>query len=80
MDSECDISFRFFCERYENIFTFSEAEALQVLADLYGGGDKSNELVVFEHEEMKRQVRFSTTDEIFSAFPIRFLVGLLRAH
>ena len=43
-------------------FTFSEGEALQVLADLHGGGDKSNELVVLEHEEIRQQVRFSATE------------------
>ena len=84
MDSECsNISFRF-CKRYEKK-KFSEAEALQVLADLHGGGDKSNELVVLEYEQIKQQVRFSTTDKIFNCntklIPIRFLlIGLLRAH
>ena len=37
-------------------FAISEDEALQVLADLHGGGDKSNELVVLEYEEIKQQV------------------------
>ena len=84
MDSECsNISFRF-CKRYEKK-NFSEAEALQVLADLHGGGDKSNELVVLEYEQIRQQVRFSTTDKIFNGntklIPIRFLlIGLLRAH
>lgn len=34
----------------------SEDEALQVLADLHGKGDKTNEVVVFEFEEIKQQV------------------------
>jgi len=29
-----------------------------VLADLHGGGDRSNELVVLEYEEIKQQVKF----------------------
>jgi len=33
-----------------------EAEALQVLADLHGGGNKNDELVVLEYEEIKQQV------------------------
>ena len=33
-----------------------EAEALEILADLHGGGDQSNEFVVFEYEEIKQQV------------------------
>ncbi|KAG6818460.1 hypothetical protein H0H93_004798, partial [Arthromyces matolae] len=32
-----------------------EEEALQILADLHGGGDKDNELVVLEFEEIKQQ-------------------------
>lgn len=36
-----------------------EDEALQVLADLHGGGDKTNELVVFEYEEIRQQVCIS---------------------
>lgn len=35
-----------------------EAEALQILADLHGGGDKNNELVTLEFEEIKGQVYF----------------------
>ncbi|KAF4566476.1 hypothetical protein EYR36_011903 [Pleurotus pulmonarius] len=35
-----------------------EAEALEILADLHGGGDTSNELVVLEFEEIKQQVYF----------------------
>lgn len=33
-----------------------DEEALQVLADLHGGGDKTNALVVLEYEEIKQQV------------------------
>ncbi|TFK23864.1 general substrate transporter [Coprinopsis marcescibilis] len=33
-----------------------EEEALQVLADLHGGGDRNNELVLLEYEEIKQQV------------------------
>jgi hypothetical protein len=50
------------------IFSFSEGEALQVLADFHGhgGGDKSNELVILQYEEIVRQqVKFSTTDKTF---------------
>lgn len=36
---------------------YSEGEALQVLADLHGGGDKKNELVVLEYEQIRQQVR-----------------------
>jgi len=39
-----------------------EDEALQVLADLHGGGDKANELVVLEYEEIKQQVYFERTE------------------
>jgi sugar porter (SP) family MFS transporter len=39
-----------------------EEEALQVLADLHGNGDKTNELVVFEFEEIKQQVQFERTE------------------
>jgi hypothetical protein len=33
-----------------------EDEALRVLADLHGKGDKQNELVILEYEEIKNQV------------------------
>jgi MFS family permease len=33
-----------------------------VLADLHGGGDMTNELVVLEHEEIKAQVHFERTE------------------
>lgn len=39
-----------------------EDEALQVLADLHGGGDTRNELVVLEYEEIKQQVYFERTE------------------
>lgn len=39
-----------------------EDEALQVLADLHGGGDKKNEMVVFEYEEIRQQVYFERTE------------------
>jgi len=39
-----------------------EGEALRVLADLHGGGDKSNEDVVLEYEEIKQQVYFERTE------------------
>ncbi|KAF5309944.1 hypothetical protein D9619_010206 [Psilocybe cf. subviscida] len=37
-------------------------EALQVLADLHGGGDTRNDLVVLEYEEIKQQVYFERTE------------------
>ena len=64
-DSESNISFSFSREVLK-YFTFSENEALQVLADLHGEGDKSNELVVLEYEQIRQQVKFSTTDKIFN--------------
>jgi hypothetical protein len=56
-DSESCISLRSqsFLTRYLD-FAFSEGEALRVLADLHGGGDRSNEEVVLEYEEIKQQV------------------------
>lgn len=39
-----------------------EEEALQVLADLHGGGDIQNETVVFEYEEIKQQVYLERTE------------------
>ncbi|KAG6884963.1 hypothetical protein C0995_009714 [Termitomyces sp. Mi166 len=39
-----------------------EEEALQVLADLHGRGDKTDELVVLEYEEIKQQVYFERTE------------------
>ena len=39
-----------------------EDKALEVLADLHGGGDPTNELVVLEFEEIKQQVIFERTE------------------
>jgi len=39
-----------------------EDEALQVLADLHGEGDKKNELVQLEYEEIKQQVYYERTE------------------
>jgi sugar porter (SP) family MFS transporter len=39
-----------------------EGEALRVLADLHGGGDRTNEEVVLEYEEIKQQVYFERTE------------------
>jgi len=39
-----------------------EPEALEILADLHGGGDQNNELVVLEFEEIKQQVYFERTE------------------
>lgn len=39
-----------------------ESEALEILADLHGGGDQQNELVVLEFEEIKHQVYFEKTE------------------
>ncbi|KAF7343307.1 General substrate transporter [Mycena venus] len=39
-----------------------EDEALQVLADLHAGGDKTNELVRLEYEEIRAQVIFERTE------------------
>ena len=39
-----------------------EEEALEILADLHGGGDPNNELVQFEYEEIKAQVYFERTE------------------
>ncbi|KIJ90947.1 hypothetical protein K443DRAFT_14809 [Laccaria amethystina LaAM-08-1] len=41
--------------------TGRDEKALQVLADLHGGGDKTNELVVLEYEEIKQQVLYERT-------------------
>ena len=46
-------------EKYINVIsdtTCSEDEALQVLADLHGGGNKNDELVMLEYEEIRQQV------------------------
>ena len=39
-----------------------EDEALQILADLHGGGDPNNALVQLEFEEIKQQVYFERTE------------------
>ena len=65
MDSESNIFLSVLGEVFITDFTFSEDEALQVLADLHGGGDKSNELVVLEYEEIRQQVKFSNTEQDF---------------
>ncbi|KAJ2932771.1 hypothetical protein H1R20_g4309, partial [Candolleomyces eurysporus] len=43
-----------------------EEEALQILADLHGGGDKNHELVVLEYEEIKQQVYLERTEGVKS--------------
>jgi len=60
-----------------------EEEALQVLADLHGGGDTRNELVVLEYEEIKQQVYFERTEGAKSYFdllkggnPRRVMLGM----
>ena len=59
-----------------------EDEALQVLADLHGGGDTSNELVQLEYEEIKQQVQYerregakSYLDLLKPGNPRRVLLG-----
>ena len=44
-----------------------------MLADLHGGGDKSDELVVLEYEEIKQQVKFL-------ALPTRFSMVTLNPY
>lgn len=39
-----------------------EEEALEILADLHGKGDKDNELVQLEFEEIRQQVNFEKTE------------------
>jgi len=39
-----------------------DAEALEILADVHGGGDKNNELVRLEFEEIKQQVIFEQSE------------------
>ena len=61
----------------------SEGEELRISADLHSGGDKSNDLVVLEYEEIRQQMKFGTTCMIFNgnakSISVRFSVGLLRA-
>ena len=51
------------------------------MADLHGGGDRTNDEVVLEYEEIKQQVTICAGCKIFNCkmLPISFL-GLLRAH
>ena len=58
------ISFSLLRERFLKRFYLSEGEALQELADLHGEGDKSNELLILEYEEMRQQANFCITDKI----------------
>lgn len=44
----------------------SENEALQILADLHGNGNRSDELVVLEFEEIEEQVAFERTEGVKS--------------
>ncbi|KAH8826073.1 general substrate transporter [Flagelloscypha sp. PMI_526] len=60
-----------------------EEEALQVLADLHGGGDRTAELVVLEYEEIKQQVLFERTegaksylDLLKPGIPRRVMLGM----
>ena len=39
-----------------------ESEALEILADLHGGGNQQDQLVVLEFEEIKQQVDFEKTE------------------
>ncbi|KAF8328993.1 general substrate transporter [Amanita rubescens] len=47
-----------------------EDEALQVLADLHGGGDESNALVQLEYAEIKQQVEFERKEGAKSYFDL----------
>jgi hypothetical protein len=63
----------------------SENESLQVLADLHGGGDTKNELIVLEYEEIKQQVYFEYTEGDKSYFNLllkasKFAQLALEAH
>ncbi|PPR04607.1 hypothetical protein CVT24_011735 [Panaeolus cyanescens] len=60
-----------------------EEEAHQVLADLHGGGDKNNELVVLEFEEIRQQVYYerdegakSYLDLLKGGNPRRVMLGM----
>ena len=65
MDSESYISLSFQTfTKFDLDFTLSEGEALRVLADLHGGGDRSNEEVLLEYEEIKQQVTIGITSKI----------------
>lgn len=54
-----------------------EQEALQILADLHGGGNKKDELVVLEYEEIKQQVDFERSEGAKSYADL-FKPGVLR--
>lgn len=54
-----------------------EDEALQILADLHGKGDRYAELVVLEYEEIKEQVAFERTEGAKS-FTDLFKPGIFR--
>ena len=45
-----------------SILFISNEEALEILADLHGGGDKSNDLVQLEYAEIQQQVHFEKTE------------------
>ena len=59
------------------IFFFREGEALRVLADLHGGGDRTNEW--FNTMKSKRQVAICITCKFFN-YSFLFSVGFLRAR
>ena len=54
-----------------------ESEALEILADLHGGGDVNNELVQLEFTEIKEQVAFERTEGAKSYLDL-FKPGILR--
>lgn len=54
-----------------------EDEALQILADLHGNGNRNDELVVLEFEEIKEQVAFERTEGAKSIADL-FKPGILR--
>ncbi|KAJ7591042.1 general substrate transporter [Mycena floridula] len=60
-----------------------DAEALEILADLHGGGDQNNELVQLEFEEIRQQVIFEKTqgaksygDLLKPGIPRRVMLGM----
>ena len=55
----------------------SEDEALEILADLHGGGNKNDELVRLEFEEIKQQVQFER-EEGAKSYADLFKPGVLR--
>jgi sugar porter (SP) family MFS transporter len=54
-----------------------EKEALEILADLHSDGDRQDELVVLEYEEIKQQVCFERTEGAKSYFDL-LKPGILR--